>query len=330
MAASTRDAHVINKKTAIIKVPILIALTFMTAFIGLSHPPVCLAGQKLRVVTSLFPLQEMARAVGGDRASVDLLLPPGAEPHAWEPKPGDIATLTRADIFIYLGAGMEPWVHDLLKGINRPSLKVIEASHGLSVIDSDHEEETEAGEGKKDHHHGPMDPHLWLDFSYDQIMVSQIARAFSEHDPAGAAVYSQNAAQYQKKLAELDRKYQKGLHNCSSRKIIIGGHSAFAYLAKRYHLEQITLYGISPDAEPSPKKLAETVDLARKLHIKTIFFEELISDRMARVLAQEVGAATLTLNPGANLTGEQVKAGVSFLSLMEKNLETLRKGLLCE
>jgi zinc transport system substrate-binding protein len=175
-----------------------------------------------------------------------------------------------------------------------------------------------------------MDPHLWLDFSYDQIIVAQIARAFSEQDPEGSDFYHQNALKYQKKLADLDQKYNEGLKNCRHRKIFLGGHSAFAYLARRYHLEQIPVYGISPDAEPSPKRLAEITDLARKQHIKAIYFEELVSDKMAKTLAEEVGAMVLMLNPGANLTQEHLKSGVTFISLMEQNLENLQKGQVCE
>ena len=135
---------------------------------------------------------------------------------------------------------------------------------------------------------------------------------------------------YRKKLKALDQKYQQGLKNCRHGKIFLAGHSAFGYLAERYHLEQIPLYGASPDAEPSPKKLAEVVDKARKNNIKVIYFESLSSDRLARVLAQEIGALVLALNPGPNLTKEQIKSGVTFLSLMEKNLINLREGLICE
>jgi len=382
IAAASWERGNINRGNIIIKVILastliaLIALFFL--ILGWLIPPAaCQAAEskpKLSAVASIFPLQEMAKAVGGERVRVDLLLPPGAEPHTWEPKPSDIIALTKADIFIYLGAGMEPWVVDLLKGIARSNLRVIKASEGLLKLEQDtsslgshkageaeeasaqpthdtHEDNGHhhsAKQGNQQHspkapgspnaheganQHSPdhqLDPHLWLDFSYAQIMVSNLAKAFSELDPAGAKFYSQNALNYQKKLAELDQKYQQGLKNCRYRKIFFGGHAAFSYLARRYQLEQIPLYGISPDAEPSPKRLAEITELARREQVTTIFFEELVSDRLARILAQEVGAGTLVLNPGANLTSEQLKAGVSFLSLMEKNLETLRKGLLCE
>jgi len=302
------------------RIKIIFILSLVTFFA--LYPLPCLANQRLSVVTSIFPLQEFALAVGGDRVRVDLLLPPGAEPHTWEPKPSDLVTLSQANIFLYLGAGMEPWVDDLIKGIHSPALQVIEISKGLLPIIS---KISEANNKKE-----KIDPHIWLNFHYDQIIVGQIAEFFAGQDPEGRDYYHQNALRYQQKLKELDRKYEQGLKNCYHRKIFLAGHSAFGYLAERYHLEQIPLYGISPDAEPTPKKLAEVVDMGKKHHIKAIYFESLASDRMAQVLAKEIGALVLALNPGPNLTKEQIKSGVTFLSLMEKNLMNLREGLICE
>ncbi len=325
-----------------IKIKIILMLSFF--IFGPLYSSPCLAAQRLSVVTSLFPLQEFAVAVGGKRVKVDLLLPPGAEPHTWEPKPSDLVKLTKANVFLYLGAGMEPWVHDLIKGINRPSLQIIEVSQGLLLLNSkiseengkcemsDHQVKNHKADKVKNqlHSHCHIDPHIWLDFHYDQIIVDKIANLFIKQDPEGTNIYRQNAVRYQKKLAELDQKYHEGLKKCCHRKIFLAGHSAFGYLAKRYHLEQIPLYGISPDAEPTPKKLAALVDIAKKDHIKAIYFEALGSNRLARVLAKEIGSLVLALNPGPNLTKKQLKSGVTFLSLMEENLLNLREGLICE
>jgi len=299
----------------------IICILSLVIFFAL-YPLPCLANQKLTVVTSIFPLQEFALAVGGDRVRVDLLLPPGAEPHTWEPKPSDLVTLSQADIFIYLGAGMEPWVDDLIKAIHSPGLQLIEISKGLLPLISKISETKNKRE--------KIDPHIWLDFHYDQIIVGQIAEFFAGQDPEGRNFFYQNALKYQKKLKALDQKYQQGLKTCRHKKIFLAGHSAFGYLAKRYNLEQIPLYGISPDAEPTPKKLAEVVQKARKHDIKAIYFVSLASDRMAQVIAQEIGALVLALNPGPNLSKEQIKSEVTFLSLMEKNLLNLREGLICE
>ncbi len=237
------------------RIKIIFILSLVTFFALYSLP--CSANQRLSVVTSIFPLQEFALAVGGDRVKVDLLLTAGAEPHTWEPKPSDLVTLSQADIFLYLGAGMEPWVDDLIKGINRPSLQVIEISKGIWTQDSkagkehkkweisDHQPEghkpdkikthlheknhkanhkadkikiplPEKNHHKKEilHSHGHVDPHIWLDFHYDQIIVGQIAEFFAGQDPEGKDYYHQNALRYQKKLKALDQKYQQGLKNC--------------------------------------------------------------------------------------------------------------------
>jgi zinc transport system substrate-binding protein len=170
---------------------------------------------------------------------------------------------------------------------------------------------------------------LWLDIDNDIKIVNRIAEIFSFKDPGGASYYAENASKYNKKLTFLDTKYKKELQHCQHRKFVFGGHAAFAYLAKRYGLEQIPLYGINPEAEPTPKKLAELVKISQKYRIQYIYFEELVSDKLARVMAQEVGAQTLVLNTGANLTRGQFRKGITFLNIMEQNLESLKRGLGC-
>jgi zinc transport system substrate-binding protein len=175
-----------------------------------------------------------------------------------------------------------------------------------------------------------MDPHIWLDFGLDQVIVDRIQQRLSEIEPENAADFERAAASYKEKLQRLDAKYRDRLSRCRQKTFIFGGHSAFAYLARRYHLEQIPVYGLSPDAAPTPRQLVDVIGLARKHNIKTIFFETSVSDKLARLIAREVGADTSLLYPGHNLTKEQWRSGMTFLSLMEKNLESLRHGLVCE
>ena len=285
------------------------------------------------VVTTIFPLQEFAGAVGGERAQVTLLLPPGAEPHTWEPRPSDIVTLSRADIFIYVSNEMEPWVPGILKSITPGNLTVYQAGQWLpkrsgqghsSYQDESHlhGQNEEAGE-----HAG--DPHLWLDFSFDQTIVDNIAEAFVALDPEQRDYYLHNAQAYKAKLSELDAQYRATLGKCDRRELILGGHAAFGFLVERYGLRQIALYDFSPNAEPTPRKMAESINLAREHEAQAIFFEELVSDKLAKAIAREVGAKTLVLNPGANLSKKQIETGVTFILLMEQNLENLRDGLGC-
>jgi len=283
---------------------------------------------RLQVITTLFPLQEFARAVGGDKVQANLLLPPGAEPHTWEPKPSDFAKIAKADIFIGIGPMMEPWAAKVLKAVNNPKLQVMEAGRGLPLLQAKEHEPDPKHAGAKPHE-GSLDPHLWLDFSLDAKIVDSIAGVFSAKDSTHASFYREGAERYKEKLAALDQAYQETLSKCRQRQLIIGGHSAFAYLAKRYHLEQVALYGLSPNAEPTPKKLAAVIESARQHRVKYIFFEVLVNPKLAQVLAKEAGIGTLVLQTGHNLTKEQLRENTGFLDLMKFNLESLSRGLEC-
>jgi len=298
-------------------------------FLFIFLPEAC--AEQCSVMTTIFPLTDFAQAVGGDRVKITQLLPPGAEAHTWEPKPSDIVKLSRADVFLYVGSEMEPWVSGILKTIENPKLVIIEASQGLPLLSAD---QTDAG-GEKHHHsnvstHGRFDPHIWLNFDYDQKIVDKITAGLSKRDPEGILYYRRNAEAYKAKLRDIDLRYRKELGGCSSKEIILGSHAAFAYLAQQYGLAQIPLYGISPNAEPTPKKMAEVITAAKRYQTKAIYYEELVSDKLARTIAQETGAKTLVLSAGENLTQKQIEAKVSFLALMEQNLENLKYGLACK
>ncbi len=268
---------------------------------------------KIKVVTSLFPLQEFAQEVGRKQAEVTLLLPPGVEPHTWEPKPSDVLKIAQADIFIYIGAAMEPWVDKVAKAASGKKLYLLDLIRSLSLSPKEHK----------------IDPHLWLDFALDLKIIDLIAGALSKIAPEQAAYFQQNAHEYQAKLKDLDQKYQKVLATCRQRSLILGGHAAFGYLAQRYGLQQIALSGINPNAEPTPKRMAEVIALTKKEKAKFIFAEEMVNPRLAKALAKEAGVQILILNPGANLTKKQRAEKVTFLDLMERNLENLKKGLAC-
>jgi len=299
-------------------IPFLILCFFLEGSIS-----VFLQGQqisKIKIMTSIFPLKEFAHAVSGDWSAIDLLLPPGAEIHAWHPRPSDLMKLSSADVFIYIGAELEPWISDILRSVNNPDLHVIEASKGLSLFRND---------GEEGHNHGAPDPHIWLDFANDKKIIDKIAAVLSKVSPERQDVFLKNAGIYKQKLQTLDEKYRKTLDLCDQKTIVMGGHAAFGYLARRYKLSQISLYGLSPDSKPTPRQLIDVIDFVVKRGIKTIFFEVNVSRDLARVIAEETGAKTLVLNPGANLPREKKNSSITFLSIMEKNLESLKNGLRC-
>jgi zinc transport system substrate-binding protein len=280
---------------------------------------------KLRVVTTLFPLYDMARAIGGEFAEVSLLLPPGAEAHSFEPRPGDILRLNSADIFIYTGPFMEPWAESLLKGLDTRKLLAVNAGSGIPLLLQGEEQDHGHEHGQK----GGGDPHIWLDFDNARTMVTTILAGFVAKDPVHADAFRRNAAAYQSRLTELDHAYRAGLAVCDTRTVIHGGHFAFGYLTKRYHLRYVAAFPSSGDSEPNARQMAAMVGLIRSTSAGAVFYEELVSPRLADTLARETGTRLLMLNAAHNVSRDDLAHGVTFPALMERNLENLRQGLRC-
>ncbi|HUH66733.1 MAG TPA: zinc ABC transporter substrate-binding protein [Syntrophales bacterium] len=283
--------------------------------------------KKLRVVATIFPLFDFARAVGGDKADVSLLLPPGIEPHAFEPRPTDFRRIQDSDIFLFTGKFMEPWVAGLLKGIDAKSLSIVDTSKGiplLEMVNHDGEEYPHPGSS------GTPDPHIWLDFMDAARMIDTITAEFIAKDPGNGNLYARNSHEYKKKLEELDKKYQTGLSHCASKVIVHTGHFAFGYLARRYGLTYVSAYqGFSPDAEPTPRRLVEITRTVRKYGVKYIYYEELVAPKVADVIAKETGCSLLLLNAAHNVTSDEMQKGTTFISIMEKDLDNLKVGLQC-
>ncbi|MFH1078673.1 MAG: metal ABC transporter substrate-binding protein [Pseudomonadota bacterium] len=293
-------------------------------------------GKHLIVVTSLFPLYDFARNIGRDRADVSLLLPPGLEAHSFEPKPGDMVRLNRADVFIYTGSAMEPWVDDLLKGLQNPNLTVVESSRGIAMM-SGHEEHAhgiktgqrhDAGH-RQGHDHGGGDPHIWLDFANAAKMVDHILAGFIEKDPVNRDFYQKNADAYKAKLNDLDRQFKEGLSGCRKNVIVHGGHFAFGYLAQRYGLRYVAVSGFSPNAEPTPAGMVRISKILKANGLNHLFYEELLSPRVAEAIARETGASLLMLHAAHNVSKEEFELGVGFPELMQRNLQNLKRGLQC-
>jgi zinc transport system substrate-binding protein len=278
--------------------------------------------KKLTVVTTLFPLYDFAKNIGKEKADVTLLLPPGIEPHSYEPRPSDIAKIQQADIFIYTGRFMEPWSENILKGIGSLGPLVIDSSKVIRLFEED----------GNDRHHGHImtDPHIWLDFSNAKKMVVNILDGFLKKDLSQKDFYIKNVEEYKKKLDDLDRKFKDSLASCKTDTIIHGGHFAFGYLTRRYNIRYLSAYkGFSPDAEPTPGNLIELMKKMKEHHIKYIFYEELISPKVAEVIARETRTKLLMLHGAHNVTKDEMTRGVTFISLMEQNLDNLKIGLEC-
>lgn len=271
---------------------------------------------KLSVVTTLFPLYDLAKNIGKDKVDVILLLPPGTEAHNFEPKPSDIIKINQADIFIYTGEFMEPWTQDIIRGITNKEVSIVDSSTGIELM--------------KEGEHGGIDPHFWLDFDNAKTMIHTITLALMQSDPANSQYFQENAHQYEDVFTKLDVDYTESLSKCETREIVYGGHYAFGYLARRYSLQYFAAQGFAPDSEPTANDLVKLVEQVKKDNIQYVFFEEMTSPKLAETIAKETNAKMLLLNAVHNVSKEDIEKNVSFISIMEENLKNLQIGLGCE
>jgi zinc transport system substrate-binding protein len=233
------------------------------------------------------------------------LTPPGAEPHDVELTPRDVERIRSADVVVYLGAGFQPAVEDAVEGADGTTVDVLE---GIELAPAEENEEGLT-----------QDPHIWLDPTRYAAAVETIAESLDRGKEGRALV---------DELEELDRQFETGLSDCDRREFVTS-HAAFGYLADRYDLEQISISGVTPEAEPTPQALEEVVDRVQASGATTIFFETLVSPRLAETVARETGAETAVLDPLEGLSEEDLDRGADYLSVMRDNLAALRRGLGC-
>lgn len=319
----------------LIVITILAIVTVFFTGCGARTSPSLQSAAKLKVVATVYPVYEFAQHVGKDKIEVSMLIPPGAEPHDWEPTPQDLAKIKASRLLLYHGAGLEP-LEKLVSPEVIGTVKAVEISKGIDLLqaegEDEHEHEHEHEQtGSAAHHpvnaeHRHADLHVWLDPVLAQQEVLHIAAALSEADPDNKDFYYTNAENYNKELAKLDQDYQQGLEK-TMRRDIVTSHAAFGYLAKRYNLQQVSIMGLSPDSEPTPEQMAKVVTFCRTHNVKYIFFETLVSPKIAETIAKETGAGLLVLNPVESLTGEEMKQGKSYISVMKENLVNLKTAL---
>jgi len=255
-------------------------------------------GGKEKVVAAFYPLAFAAQEIGGERVEVENLTPAGAEPHDLEISPRDVRDVREADLVLLLGHGFQP---ELEKAAGNGD-KV------LALLDT-----------PRLNRFPNVDPHVWLDPQRYLLIVRQIGSALREKGSTQSLVT---------RIRALDRDYRSGLAHCARREIVTS-HEAFAYLSQRYGLRQVAITGLTPEAEPVPRDLQHVIELVRKTHATTIFFETLVSPRIADTVARETGAKTAVLNPIEGLTPAEQRRGENYFTVMRSNLANLRVALGC-
>lgn len=290
------------------------------------------AGDRPKVLAAFYPLEWVTSRVGGDDVEVGTLTSPGVEPHDLELTPRQIAEIERADLVVYL-KGVQPAVDEAVaEHAADRSFDVAAAVTTLPAAGVDPHGEEEHGEEHGDEHghedghaHGEIDydPHLWLDPSRFATVATKLGDRLAEAAAAHADAFRSRAAATAQELTALDKELSDGLAECA-RRTVVTSHAAFGYLADRYKLQQVGISGIDPESEPSPARLAEVAKVAKQEKVTTIFTEELVSPKVAEVLAKEVGATTAVLNPI-----ESRPATGDYLSATRENLARLRTALDC-
>ena len=266
----------------------------------------------LNIVAAFYPFQFIAERVAGDHANVTSLTEPGAEPHDVELKPSQVANLAEANLVVYE------------KSFQAAVDEAVAQSGNPNVIDTATVVALKPLADSEDHDH--LDPHVWLDPTNMIKITDAVRDKLAAVDPGHAGDYTERAARLTQDLTKLDQSFAAGLKSCQ-REDFITTHAAFGYLASRYHLNQIGVSGISPDAEPSPARIAEISDIALEYEITTIFSETLVSPAVAESIAGDLGLRTDVLDPIEGITPES--RGQDYLAVMDANLAALQKANGC-
>ena len=271
---------------------------------------------KISVSASVYPVYFLATRIGGDFAEVTSVVPSGAEPHDFEPTPRDMARIADARLVLLVGAGLEPWGDAVSQSVDMSKATVVRV--GEDIATKTMEEEGVA----------VRDPHVWLSPVLMERMADAVEAEFARVDPEHATQYAGNTQTLKNELRQLDDEYRAGLAHCKTRDIVTA-HAAFGYLAVQYELSQLPIAGLSPDAEPSTRQLADLATLVKARDVGVIFFETLASPKLAQALARETGTQAMELNPLEGLTETERARGEDYFSRMRENLNHLQTALQC-
>jgi zinc transport system substrate-binding protein len=283
-----------------VRLPSLLVICLALAACGSSGA----AGGPIKVATTVYPVEFIARAIGGGTVEVDNLTPPGAEPHDVELSSEQVIQVAEADVVVFLGNGFQPAVEESLGETNGATIDALDVIAPLETADG-------------------TDAHFWLDPLRLREVTTTIADEFAALDAANADAYDAAAIDLGERLEELDVAFSSGLADCASDEIVTS-HEAFAYLTDRYGLTQKGISGLDPETEPSPQRIAELAGFVRANDVTTIFSETLLPAEAAETIARETGADVAVLDPleSAPETGD-------YFTAMERNLDVLREALGC-
>ncbi|HSQ89377.1 metal ABC transporter solute-binding protein, Zn/Mn family, partial [Romboutsia sp.] len=285
---------------------------------------------KIVVYTTVFPVYDFAKNIGKDKIDLNYIVPPGGEPHDYEITPKAMKDIQSAQLLIKNGLGIDNFADKIQ---SESKLNIVVATDGINAISYEdklvhnHEHEgEEANENEKEHNHGEYDPHVWLDTDLAIKECENIKKALIKVDEKNKDYYENNYNEYTEKLKELKVKYDENLKSLKNNRLIVS-HDAYGYLCKNYGIEQISITGISPNQEPSLSKISEISSFAKKNNIEYVLFDGLVNPKVAQTIANEANIKTAVLYSIDGLTKQDFDNNEDYISLMNKNLDTLKLAL---
>ncbi|PAE18061.1 adhesin [Virgibacillus sp. 7505] len=303
---------------------------------------------KLKVYTTIYPIQYFAERIGGDQVEVESVLPPGSDAHNFEPTSNQMVDIAKSDAFLYSSDELETYAKTIADAVGDEDVKIAQLAEGINLLpfeeehdhsheatEEEHDHSQEATEDEHDHEeeateeehdHGSIDPHYWLDPERAKQMAENMKNTLVELDPDNETTYEDNYAAVAKELDELDQKFQQAVEGKDNKKIIVS-HAAYGYWEDRYGIEQIAITGLSPTNEPSQQELEEIIHTAEDNKLNYVLFEQNISPKVATIVQDEIGADVLRIHNLETVTEDEIDAGEDYFSLMDKNIETLEQAL---
>lgn len=300
--------------------------------------------ERLKVVTTIFPYYDFVRQIAGDKVKLTLVVPAGMDSHSFEPTPADMITIQEADVLICNGGEMEHWVEQVLSSLDTSSMKVLIMMDYVDVVEEEHVEGMEEGGHDHEHeeaseqavfdaddgheNHIEYDEHIWTSPVNAIAITELIADTLKECSPVNASYFEENEERYRAELKKLDSDFRQVVSEGRTRMIVVADRFPFRYFADEYGLSYRAAFsGCSGDTEPSAKTIAYLIDRIRENQIPAVYYLELSSHRTADIIEEETGAKPLLLHSCHNVTRRQFDEGITYLQLMEKNVEHLRQGL---
>ena len=293
---------------------------------------------KISVVTTIFPQYDFVRQIAGDKVNLKMLLKPGEETHSYEPTPQDIIAIQNCDIFIYVGGENDAWVEDILESMPDAGMRTLRLVDCVETVEEEHVEgmeeqpghshEDEEEEHEEIHSVHEVDEHVWTSPENASLITEQIAGLLSEADPDNSSVYEQNAVSYQEELDRLDQEFRDIVDRAQRKLLIFGDRFPFRYFADAYGLEYYAAFpGCASDTEPSAATMAFLIKKAEEENIPAVLKMELSNDNIANAVAEAADTDVKVFYSCHNLSAEQFEDGETYLSMMEKNAQTLKEVL---